>query len=32
MANYLVAQSHGGTVTVNFTAPQTSILLEWGTC
>lgn len=31
MANYLVAQSHGGTVTVTFTAPQTSILLEWGT-
>jgi PEP-CTERM motif len=31
MANYLVAQSHGGTVTVDFTSPQTSILLEWGT-
>jgi hypothetical protein len=31
MANYLVAQSNGGTVTVTFKAPQTSILLEWGT-
>ena len=31
MANYLVAQSHGGTVTVDFTSAQTSILLEWGT-
>jgi hypothetical protein len=31
MANYLVAQSNGGTVTVTFTSPQTSILLEWGT-
>jgi hypothetical protein len=31
MANYLVAQSNGGTVTVTFTAPQTSIMLEWGT-
>jgi hypothetical protein len=31
MANYLVAQSHGGTVTVNFTSAQTSLLLEWGT-
>lgn len=30
MANYLVAQSNGGTVTVTFTSPQTSILLEWG--
>lgn len=30
MANYLVAQANGGTVTVNFTSPQTSILLEWG--
>jgi hypothetical protein len=31
MADYLVAQSHGGSVTVTFMAPQTSILLEWGT-
>jgi hypothetical protein len=31
MANYLVAQANGGSVTVNFTSPQTSILLEWGT-
>ena len=31
MANYLVAQANGGTVTVNFTSAQTSILLEWGT-
>ena len=31
MANYLVAQSNGGSVTVTFKAPQTSILLEWGT-
>ena len=31
MANYLVAQSNGGTVTVDFTSAQTSILLEWGT-
>jgi hypothetical protein len=31
MANYLVAESNGGTVTVTFTSPQTSILLEWGT-
>jgi PEP-CTERM motif len=31
MANYLVAQSGGGTVTVTFTSPQTSLLLEWGT-
>lgn len=30
MANYLVAQSNGGTVTVTFKAPQTSVLLEWG--
>lgn len=30
MANYLVAQANGGTVTVTFTSPQTSILLEWG--
>lgn len=30
MANYLVAQSNGGTVTVTFKSPQTSILLEWG--
>jgi PEP-CTERM motif len=30
MANYLVAQSNGGTVTVTFTAPQTSLLIEWG--
>ena len=31
MANYLVAQANGGTVTVTFTSAQTSILLEWGT-
>ena len=31
MANYLVAQANGGSVTVTFKAPQTSILLEWGT-
>lgn len=31
MANYLVAQSNGGTVTVTFNSPQTSLLLEWGT-
>lgn len=31
MANYLVAQANGGSVTVTFTSPQTSILLEWGT-
>ena len=31
MANYLVAQSNGGSVTVTFKSPQTSILLEWGT-
>lgn len=31
MANYLVAQANGGTVTINFSAPQTSLLLEWGT-
>jgi hypothetical protein len=31
MQNYLVAQSHGGTVTVTFSSPQTSLLLEWGT-
>lgn len=30
MANYLVAQSNGGTVTVTFKSAQTSILLEWG--
>jgi hypothetical protein len=30
MANYLVAQSNGGTVTVTFKAPQTSVLIEWG--
>jgi len=31
MANYLVAQQNGGTVTVTFKSPETSILLEWGT-
>lgn len=31
MANYLVAESNGGWVTVTFNAPQTSLLLEWGT-
>ena len=31
MANYLVAQSNGGTVTVTFSSAQTSLLLEWGT-
>ncbi|HEY7887395.1 MAG TPA: PEP-CTERM sorting domain-containing protein [Steroidobacteraceae bacterium] len=30
MANYLVAQANGGTVTITFNAPQTSLLLEWG--
>jgi PEP-CTERM motif len=30
MANYLVAQSNGGTVTITFKAPQTSVLIEWG--
>ncbi|HEY1890262.1 MAG TPA: PEP-CTERM sorting domain-containing protein [Steroidobacteraceae bacterium] len=30
MQNYLVAQAHGGTVTINFAAPQTSLLIEWG--
>jgi len=31
MSNYLVAQAHGGTVTIDFSAPQTSLLIEWGT-
>ncbi|MGH8201362.1 MAG: PEP-CTERM sorting domain-containing protein [Steroidobacteraceae bacterium] len=31
MQNYLVAQANGGTVTINFSAPQTSLLIEWGT-
>ena len=31
MANYLVAQANGGTVTINFSSAQTSLLLEWGT-
>jgi hypothetical protein len=31
MADYLVAQSNGGSVTVTFKTAQTSILLEWGT-
>jgi hypothetical protein len=31
LQNYLVGQSNGGTVTVNFTSAQTSLLLEWGT-
>ena len=31
MQNYLVAQANGGTVTINFAAPQTSLLIEWGT-
>lgn len=31
MQNYLVAQAHGGTVTINFMSAQTSLLLEWGT-
>jgi len=30
MANYLVAQANGGTVTITFKAPQTSLLIEWG--
>lgn len=30
MANYLVAQSNGGTVTITFKSPQTSVLIEWG--
>lgn len=31
MANYLVAQAHGGTVTINFSAQQTELWLVWGT-
>jgi PEP-CTERM motif len=31
MANYLVAEGGGGTVTVTFKSPQTSLLIEWGT-
>jgi len=31
MQNYLVAQAHGGTVTIDFSTPQTSLALEWGT-
>jgi PEP-CTERM motif len=30
MANYLVAQANGGTVTITFASAQTSVLLEWG--
>lgn len=31
MANYLVAEGGGGTVTITFTSPQTSLAIEWGT-
>lgn len=31
LANYLVAEGGGGTVTITFKAPQTSLLIEWGT-
>src|SRR6185312_14744602 len=30
MQNYLVAQANGGSVTINFSSPQTALLLEWG--
>ncbi|MGA9367066.1 MAG: PEP-CTERM sorting domain-containing protein [Steroidobacteraceae bacterium] len=31
MANYLVAEGGGGSVTITFSAPQTSLAIEWGT-